>query len=59
MTDRISDAVLNAWYARDYYGPGTNYFDPPMYDDLDEVFSGEEMEGGEIDEELFEELEVM
>lgn len=40
---RISDKELNEYYARDYYGPGTNYFDPPEYndewteDDIDEI----------------------
>lgn len=33
---RISDKDLNEYYARDYYGPGTNYFDPPYDDELTE-----------------------
>ena len=39
---RISDRELNEYYAKDYYGPGTNYFDPPhedefTEDDIDEI----------------------
>ena len=39
---KISDRELNEYYARDYYGPGTNYFDPPYddeftEDDIDEI----------------------
>lgn len=36
----ISDRALDEYYAKDYYGAGTNYFDPPDWvteDDLDEV----------------------
>lgn len=37
MPNNISDAALDAYYARDYYGPGTDYFDPPGDEwDLDE-----------------------
>lgn len=33
----ISDRQLDEYYARDYYGPGTNYFEPPeTEDDLNE-----------------------
>lgn len=32
-----TDAMIDAHYSKDYYGPGTDYFDPPTYDDLDEV----------------------
>ena len=41
--DRISDVDLNNYYARDYYGPGTNYFDGPYTeDDLVDVLNCEE-----------------
>ena len=40
----ISDAALNSYYARDYYGPGTDYFDPPEWtdDDLEDMWEEEE-----------------
>lgn len=28
-----SDAEIDNYYARDYYGPGTNYFEPPEEDE--------------------------
>lgn len=28
-----SDAMIMEHYARDYYGAGTNYFEPPEWDD--------------------------
>ncbi len=31
-----SDSAIDEHYARDYYGKGTNYFEPPEYDDCDE-----------------------
>ena len=39
----ISDAALNSYYARDYYGSGTDYFDPPEWtdDDLEEMWEDE------------------
>lgn len=32
-----TDAMINEHYAADYYGIGTNYFEPPECDELDEV----------------------
>jgi hypothetical protein len=32
MRDCISDGDLDNYYARDYYGPGTDYFDPPDWE---------------------------
>lgn len=39
-----SDAQIDAHYSRNYYGPGTDYFDPPEWvdDDLGEVLEEEE-----------------
>ena len=34
----ISDERLDAWYGADYYGPGTDYFDPPQADPEGEDF---------------------
>ena len=33
MRNEISDAALEEHYARDYYGPGTNYFEPPDFEE--------------------------
>lgn len=33
MRNEISDASLDAHYARDYYGPGTDYFEPPDFEE--------------------------
>ena len=44
----IPDSALDSYYARDYYGPGTDYFEPPE-------FTEEEMD--EITEEIIDELE--
>lgn len=44
MRMEISDRDLDNYYARDYYGPGTDYFDPPYWeteDDIDQVLNGE------------------
>lgn len=32
----IPDAALDRWYARDYYGVGTDYFDPPEPEEEEE-----------------------
>lgn len=29
----ISDAALDNYYSRDYYGDGTDYFEPPEYEE--------------------------
>lgn len=40
-----TDAQIDAYYSRNYYGEGTDYFDPPYCeDDLDEVI-GEDEDG--------------
>ena len=55
-----SDSEMDNYYSQDFYGPGTDYFDPPEedeedpvddeYDDLDIVFqSNEKPEDGEIE----------
>lgn len=49
-----SDSEMDNYYSQDFYGPGTDYFDPPEadeeYDDLDIVFqSDDKPEDGEID----------
>lgn len=31
-----TDAQINAHYSKDYYGPGTDYFDPPEYEEDEE-----------------------
>lgn len=31
----LNDDAVDAHYARDYYGPGTDYFDPPEHDGHD------------------------
>ena len=38
------DAQIDAHYSKNYYGPGTDYFDPPEWvdDDLGEVLEEEE-----------------
>lgn len=36
-----SDAQIDAHYARNYYGPGTDYFDPPEYDEDDDEYEDE------------------
>lgn len=38
-----TDAMIDAHYSRDYYGPGTDYFEPPEWaeDDLEEVLEDE------------------
>lgn len=46
MRMEISDRALDNYYARDYYGPGTDYFDPPYSDwetedDIDAVIAEE------------------
>lgn len=46
MRMEISDRALDNYYARDYYGPGTDYFDPPYpdwetEDDIDAVIDEE------------------
>ena len=44
MRMEISDRALDSYYARDYYGPGTDYFDPPDWeteDDIDAVIAEE------------------
>lgn len=34
--NEISDSALDAWYSRDYYGPGRDYFhDGPEDEDRD------------------------
>lgn len=38
----ISDAALDAYFAKDYYGPGTDYFEPPEYEECEE---GEDRSG--------------
>ena len=37
MRMEISDRALDAYYARDYYGPGTYYFDPPDWETEDDL----------------------
>lgn len=32
----ISDAALDNYYAKDYYGDGTDYFEPPEYEEDEE-----------------------
>lgn len=32
----ISDAALDAYYGKDYYGPGRDYFDGPPEDDYED-----------------------
>lgn len=41
-----TDAQIDAHYSRDYYGPGTDYFEPPEWagDDLEEVLEEEQAE---------------
>lgn len=34
--ESISDAALEAHFAKDYYGPGTDYFEPPEYEGYEE-----------------------
>lgn len=44
-----SDRDFENYYARDYYGAGTNYFEPPECDELDYVEDDlEELLGEEI-----------
>lgn len=40
-----SDAAVDAHYSADYYGPGTDYFDPPEWtdDDLEDVLEEEDV----------------
>lgn len=41
MRTVISDRELDAYYAKDYYGSGTDYFDPPDWeteDDLNDIW---------------------
>ena len=44
----ITDRALDAYYARDYYGPGTDYFEPPDFTEEDRsgrcLACGEELE---------------
>ena len=40
----ISDAALDAYFAKDYYGPGTDYFEPPEYEECRCLACGEELE---------------
>lgn len=37
--ESISDAALDAHFAKDYYGPGTDYFEPPDFteEEIDEI----------------------
>lgn len=42
MRNEISDAALEEHYARDYYGPGTNYFEPPCWETEDDIDFEEE-----------------
>ena len=46
--NEITDRALDAYYARDYYGPGTHYFEPPDFT---------ESEIDEITEDIMDELE--
>lgn len=38
-----NDDMVDAHYSRGYYGPGTDYFDPPEWDDLDTVFEDDDV----------------
>lgn len=34
--EKISDRVLDEYYAKDYFGSGTNYFEPPEDEEEDD-----------------------
>lgn len=38
MRETISDIELDRYYARDYYGVGTDYFNPPEWDTEDDLY---------------------
>lgn len=46
----LNDDAVDSHYARNYYGPGTDYFDPPEYEDDEDEEWDEDYEYEESDE---------